>query len=178
MSPADADTREISSIITAMVSDPPPAPPNSSGYPTAISSFSTKSLWMSQGNSSCSSISAARGATFSSHSSRTAFRNVSSSSGRENGRSLTGALLRSGRPADDQGVALAAPAAEGRPPEIHVPAAHLVGQGQHQSGSGHPDGVTHRHRAPVDVHDLLIEAEHPARMEGDRRERFVDLRET
>jgi hypothetical protein len=78
-----AEAREISSIITANESEDSPAPPNSSGKPTAISSCSTRRRWTSLGNSSVSSISTARGATPSSQMARTAFRKVSSSSGRE-----------------------------------------------------------------------------------------------
>src|SRR5919106_970955 len=74
ISETPADARAISSIITAKDSDDSPAPPYASGYPTAISSWSTSRRWKSWGNSSVSSISAARGATPSSHTARTAFR--------------------------------------------------------------------------------------------------------
>jgi hypothetical protein len=81
ISETPADARAISSIITANDNEDSPAPPYASGYPTAISSCSTSKRWTSWGNSSVSSISAARGATPSSQTARTAFRKVSSSSG-------------------------------------------------------------------------------------------------
>src|ERR671919_1767140 len=178
ISEALAETREISWITTATVSAPPPAPPNSSGYPTAMSSLSTKSLWTSHGNSSSSSISAARGATFSSHSSRTAFRTVSRSSGRAKGSSLTGGLLTSRRPPHDQRVALTAPAAQRRAAQVEAPTPHLVCEGQDEAGTGHPDRMAQRHGPSVHVHDVLVQAQHASGMERDGGEGFVDLDET
>src|SRR5207249_2748701 len=138
-----------------------------------MSSLSTNSLWTSDGNSSDSSISAARERPiFSSTISRTSRRNSSSSSGSANRPSFT---LGSARAANDQGVALAATAAQRRAPEINTAPPHLVGQRQHQPGAAHSDGVTKSHGAAVHVHYLLVDPEHPRGVQGHGGEGLVDL---
>src|SRR5918999_1545758 len=164
-----ADTLDTSSMNTAKASELSPAPPNFSGYPTAISSFSIRTRWMSWGNSSVSSISVARGPIRSSQTARTALRKVSSSSGSVNG-SVT-AL----RTANDQRVALAAAATERRPGVLGSPATHLVARRQHQPGAAHPDGVPQSHRAAVRVHPVVVHAKHPRGVESHGGERLVDL---
>src|SRR5437899_7821970 len=137
-----------------------------------MSSFSTNSLWTSAGNSSASSISAARERPiFSSTISRTSRRNSSSSSGSANRPSFT---LGSARAADDQGVALAAAAAQRRPPEINAAPPHLVGQRQHEPGAAHSDGVPEGNGPAVHVHYLLVGPEHPRGVQGHGGEGLVD----
>src|SRR6266508_3539814 len=138
-----------------------------------MSSFSTKSLCTSQGNSSVSSISAARASPIrSSTISRTRPRNSSSSSGRAKGLSATAA---SGQPADDQGVALAATPAQGRATEVNTAPPHLVHQREGQPAPAHPDGVPQGDCSTVHVDDLVVHPEHPRGVQRYRGERLVDL---
>src|SRR5438034_2459181 len=156
-----------------------------------MSSLSAKSLWTSQGNSSASSISAARASPiFSSTISRTSPRNSSSSSGSAKfdavvltaRRELYSEFARRrasrlARAADDQGVALAAAAAQGRPTQVHAPPAHLVGEREDQPAPAHADRMAERDRSAVHVDQSLVGAEHPRGVQGHRGERLVDLDE-
>ncbi len=45
-------------------------------------------------------------------------------------------------------------------------------------GSARTDRVPERHRAPVHVHDRLVDPEHPGRVHGHRRERLVHLEQS
>ena len=59
--------------------------------------------------------------------------------------------------------------------DVDAAPAHLVGEGQHQAGAARADRVAERHRSPVHVHDVLVDPEHPRRVQRHRGERLVDL---
>ena len=75
VSAVDAHTRASSSIISAWVTVSAPAPPNSTGRPSAGSSIALHASKFSQEYSAASSIAAARGAILSSANARIASRN-------------------------------------------------------------------------------------------------------
>src|SRR6202165_5870762 len=76
---------------------------------------------------------------------------------------------------DDQRIALAATATERGRADVQAPPLQLVGERQHQTRAARTDGMAERNRAAVHVDPLLVQLEHPGCVEGDRRERFVDL---
>src|SRR5881275_2772315 len=81
----------------------------------------------------------------------------------------------SGRHAQQQRVALAAPAAERGSAEPAAPALQLIRQCNSEAGARSTDRMAESDRATVDVDLLRVDAEHPRRVNGDRRERLVDL---
>src|ERR1700729_2305923 len=76
---------------------------------------------------------------------------------------------------DDHGVALAATGADRGPPEPAAAAPKLEQERAEDAGAGGADRVAERDRAAVDVDLVLVEAEHPHRVERHRRERLIDL---
>src|SRR5919108_1888659 len=76
---------------------------------------------------------------------------------------------------DDHGVALAAARADRRAAEPAAAAAELVHERHQDARAAGPDRVAERDRTAVHVHLRLVHAEHPHRVERDRRERLVDL---
>src|SRR3954467_771424 len=81
----------------------------------------------------------------------------------------------SGRDAQQQGVSLPAPAAQRRGTQAAAAPLQLVGESKCEARTGGADRVSQRNRATVDVDLLRVDAEHPRRVDGDRREGLVDL---
>ena len=77
----------------------------------------------------------------------------------------------------DQGIALAATAAERRRSDPTAAPPELEGQGEGQASAGHPNRVAQRDGATVHVHDVGIEPELLHGLDTDRCERLVDLNE-
>src|SRR5215210_15731 len=78
---------------------------------------------------------------------------------------------------DDDGIALAAAAADRRAAEAAAPALELVDEGADDAGSRGADRMPERDRAAVHVHLLLVDLQHAHRVDRDRREGLVDLPE-
>ena len=76
---------------------------------------------------------------------------------------------------DDHGVALAAARADRRAAEAAAAAAQLEHQRAEDPRAGGADRVAERDRAAVDVDPVLVDPEHPDRVQRDRGERLVDL---
>src|SRR5436853_7249526 len=88
--------------------------------------------------------------------------------------SLAGCSLKSASvDLDDDRVALATARADRGDTESAAAAAQLVDEGADDAGAGSADRVPEGDRAAVDVDLLLVDAEHPHRVEGDRGERLV-----
>ena len=75
----------------------------------------------------------------------------------------------------DQGVALAAAAAQGGRTDAAAATLELEREVQHDPGAGHADRVAERDRAAVDVDLVRVEAELAGRLDADRGERLVEL---
>src|SRR3954466_12351380 len=69
---------------------------------------------------------------------------------------------------DDDGVALTAAGADRRAAVAAAAPAQLEHERAEDACSGRADRVPERHRAAVDVHSLLVDAEHPRGVQGDR----------
>src|SRR3954469_10650868 len=110
--------------------------------------------------------------------------------GRMCGRSVTGdrrdsryipacrslwASLRGRSNVHDDGVALAAAGADRDAAVAAAAPAQLEHERAEDAGAGRADRVPERHRAAVDVHARLVDAEHPRGVQRDRGERLVDL---
>src|SRR3954447_4853672 len=78
---------------------------------------------------------------------------------------------------DDDRVALTAAGADRGDAEAATAAAQLVDEGADDAGAGGANRVPQGDRAAVDVDLLLLDAEHPHRVQRDRGERLVDLPE-
>src|SRR5947209_15810232 len=76
---------------------------------------------------------------------------------------------------DDHRVALAATGADCGTAEATAPPAQLEHQRAEDARAGGANRVAERHRAAVHVDLVLVDAEHPDRVQGDRGERLVDL---
>src|SRR6185437_12408229 len=76
---------------------------------------------------------------------------------------------------DDHGVALAAAGADRDAAVAAAAPAQLEHERADDAGAGGADRVPERDRAAVDVHALLVDAEHARRVQGDRSEGLVDL---
>src|SRR5437016_5183698 len=185
------ETRASSSMRMQTSSGPPPTPPSSSGSPMPRNPWATMALWISQGNSSVSSISAARGPMTSSAKARATVRNSSCSSLNANPSPVIADIVgaasnsphyvwriqhasRSVDP-DDQGVALAAATAQGCGTDTSATALELHRQRQHEAGAGGADGVPECHGAAVDVDLAVVDAELLGGVQGDGGEGLVDL---
>src|SRR6185437_16373831 len=79
------------------------------------------------------------------------------------------------RDAQQQRVPLTAAAAQGRGAQAAAPAAQLVDEVQRDAGPRGADGVAKGDGPAVDVHPVLIDAQVADGLDGDRRERLVDL---
>src|SRR3954454_10782735 len=93
--------------------------------------------------------------------------------------SLTGCSLKVLGPVDldHDRVALAAAGADRGDAEAAAAAAQLVDEGADDASAGGADRVPEGDRAAVDVDLLLVDAEHPHRVQRDRGEGLVDLPE-
>src|SRR5262245_28482025 len=78
---------------------------------------------------------------------------------------------------DDQRIALTTAATQRGRAQTAAAAAQLEREREHEPGTGHPDRVTQRDRAAVDVDDVPADAEVVHGLQADRRERLVDLDE-
>src|ERR1700679_2016818 len=78
---------------------------------------------------------------------------------------------------DHDRVALTAAGADRGDAEAAATAAELMNECADDAGSRGADRVAEGDRAAVDVDLLLVDAEHPHRVEGDRGEGLVDLPE-
>src|SRR5688500_10353379 len=76
---------------------------------------------------------------------------------------------------EDDRVALAPAAADGRHAEAAAAPLELVHERADDATARSADGMPERDRAAVDVDLVLVDAEHPDRVEGDRGEGLVDL---
>src|SRR3954471_17750758 len=83
----------------------------------------------------------------------------------------------SGRNAQQQCVSLTAAAAQRRSPQAAAAALELIGKRNRESGPGRADRMSERDGAAIDVDPLRVDAEQSRRVDGDRRERLVDLDE-
>src|SRR5439155_11215078 len=81
-------------------------------------------------------------------------------------------LLRS---ADDQRVSLPTTAAQRRRADAQAAALQLVREGQDQARAAGADRVSQRDGAAVDVDAVLVDRQHPRRIQRHRGERLVDL---
>src|SRR3981081_3370938 len=77
--------------------------------------------------------------------------------------------------AHDDGVAVSAAGTDGGAAEAAAAAAQLMHQGGEDARAGRPDRGTQRAGAAVDVDAVLVDPEHPDRLQRDRGERLVDL---
>src|SRR4051812_1932334 len=77
--------------------------------------------------------------------------------------------------AENDRVALPAAGADRRAAEAAAATAQLVDQRAEDPGAGRADRMPERDGAAVDVDLLLVDAEQADRVQGDRRERLVDL---
>src|SRR3954452_11335082 len=76
---------------------------------------------------------------------------------------------------EDHGIALPATGADRRNPEPAAAPPQLVYERAEDARAGRADRVAERDRAAVHVDLALVDAEHPHRVDRDRRERLVDL---
>src|SRR4051812_6678326 len=76
---------------------------------------------------------------------------------------------------DEEGVALAATAAEGRRAQAAAAALELVEDGEREAGARHADRVAEGDGPTVDVDDVVGDAEIVHRRQPDGGERLVDL---
>src|SRR5205085_8174697 len=76
---------------------------------------------------------------------------------------------------EDDRVALPAAGADRRAAQAATAAAKLVDQRADDASARRADGVPQGDRPAVHVHLLLVDPEHPHRVDRDRRERLVDL---
>src|ERR1700728_2258051 len=76
---------------------------------------------------------------------------------------------------ENQRVALPAAGADRRAAVAAAAAAQLVDERAENPCAGGADRVTERDRAAVHVHAVLVDAEHPDRVQRDRGKRLVDL---
>src|ERR671915_1011386 len=76
---------------------------------------------------------------------------------------------------NDHRVALATAGADRRHPEPAASAPQLVRERHQNARAARANRVAERDRAAVDVHLRLVHAEHPHRVERNRREGLVDL---
>src|ERR1700761_8807531 len=76
---------------------------------------------------------------------------------------------------DDNGVALAAARADRRTAQAAAPTAQLVDERAEDPRAGRTDRVSERDGAAVDVDAVLVDAEHPDRVERDGGKPLVDL---
>src|SRR6185503_21170222 len=75
---------------------------------------------------------------------------------------------------DQERVALSAAGADRREPEPSAVTPEVVDHSGHDPAARCADRVAERDRAAVDVHDLLVDAEHAGRVLRDGGERLVD----
>src|SRR5680860_1575987 len=94
---------------------------------------------------------------------------------RGSGAGRGGAARCKGSDLDDYGVALASAGADRGDAEPAAATTELVDERTDYARAGGADRVTEGDRAAVDVDVLLIDAEHPHRVERDRGEGLVDL---
>src|SRR5205807_5235378 len=83
----------------------------------------------------------------------------------------------SGRHAQQQCVSLTATAAQCRSPQAAAAALELIRQRDREPGTGRADRMAERDGTTVDVDFFRVDAEQSRRVDGDRRERLVDLDE-
>src|ERR1700759_4671856 len=76
---------------------------------------------------------------------------------------------------DDHRVALASARADRGAAEAAAATAQLIDQGAEDARARGADGMAQRDRPAVDVDLVLVDAEHPDRVERDRGEGLVDL---
>src|SRR5947207_11185255 len=76
---------------------------------------------------------------------------------------------------DDERIALAAARANRGAPEPAAAPAQLVDQRAEDASPRDADGVTERHSTSVDVDLLLVDAQHPDRVQRHRGKGLVDL---
>src|SRR5580765_5425187 len=96
-------------------------------------------------------------------------RAAATSAGTSTGRAIGG---RSGlRDADDEGIALTAPAAQGRRTHTAAAPLELLGEGEDDPGAGHTERVAQGDGAAVGVDDLGVDPEQLGRRQADGRER-------
>src|SRR3954467_8277647 len=88
---------------------------------------------------------------------------------------LPGTAGTSGRDAQQQCVSLTPAAAQRRGTQAPAAPLQLVGESKCEARTGGADRVSQRNRAAVDIDLLRVDAEHPRRVDGDRREGLVDL---
>ena len=84
-------------------------------------------------------------------------------------------MARVRRNAEQEGVALAATAAQRGRAEPAAAAPQLERQGQRKPGARRADRVAEGDRAAVDVDPVQVDAEQLRGVDADRRERLVDL---
>src|SRR5437773_512260 len=92
-------------------------------------------------------------------------------------RVLSPTLTRLGDPLNNESVALPAAATKRRRTGPQASPLQLMRDRQHQARAAGPDRVSDGDRAAIDVDALLVQSQHPARVQRDRGERLVDLDE-